>query len=163
MRDLDNHFGEYVHLKQLPREAEALTTLRKAASCVKPIMRKRGWRVGTLSEFLPEEANLWGLNINHGQQINLRLRHAGDSNQFLQFEHVLDTLLHEYVSRTARSRSPLTATQAMSYCPRSTRRGLSQAMGRIKGRVDLTTNQGLYWGGLLGQRQAGWRQKNPGG
>ena len=97
MRDFDNHFTEYVHLNQLPRAAEALTTLRKAASCVKPIMRKRGWRVGTLSEFLPEEANLWGLNINHGQQINLRLRHAGDSNQFLQFEHVLDTLLHEYV------------------------------------------------------------------
>ncbi|TID17151.1 gb [Venturia nashicola] len=95
MRDLDNHFGEYVHLKQLPREAEALTTLRKAASCVKPIMRKRGWRVGTLSEFLPEEHNLWGLNIDHGRQINLRLRHAADSNQFLQFEHVLDTLLHE--------------------------------------------------------------------
>ncbi|KAE9966969.1 hypothetical protein EG328_008503 [Venturia inaequalis] len=95
MRDLDNHFGEYVHLKQLPREAEALTTLRKAASCVKPIMRKRGWRVGTLSEFLPEDSSLWGLNIDHGRQINLRLRHPGDSNQFLQFEHVLDTLLHE--------------------------------------------------------------------
>lgn len=100
MRDLDNHFGEYVHLKQLPREAEALTTLRKAASCVKPIMRKRGWRVGTLSEFLPEDSSLWGLNIDHGRQINLRLRHPGDSNQFLQFEHVLDTLLHELVCPT---------------------------------------------------------------
>lgn len=108
MRDLDNHFGDYVHLKQLPREAEALTTLRKAASCVKPIMRKRGWKVGTLSEFLPGEANLWGLNIDHGRQINLRLRHAGDSNQFLQFEHVLDTLLHEFVCLTTRVPTQLT-------------------------------------------------------
>jgi hypothetical protein len=60
MRDLDNHFGEYVHLSHMPREAEALHTLRKAASCVKPMMRKRGWRVGMLCEFLPPEANLLG-------------------------------------------------------------------------------------------------------
>ncbi|QDS68341.1 hypothetical protein FKW77_010707 [Venturia effusa] len=58
-------------------------------------MRKRGWRVGTLSEFLPEDSHLWGLNTNHGQIINLRLRHAGATNQFLRFEQVLDTLLHE--------------------------------------------------------------------
>jgi len=95
MRDIDNLFGEYVHLNQFPREAEALYMLRKAASCVKPMMRKRGWRVGRLSEFFPEQANLWGLNIDHGRTIHLRLRHAGDPTQFLRFEQVLDTLLHE--------------------------------------------------------------------
>jgi hypothetical protein len=36
-----------------------------------------------------------GLNINAGERINLRLRHAGDPKQFLSFEQVLDTLLHE--------------------------------------------------------------------
>jgi hypothetical protein len=60
MRDLDNLFGEYVHLKHLPREAEALHILRKVASCVKPIMRRRGWKVGVLCEFLPEQSNLLG-------------------------------------------------------------------------------------------------------
>lgn len=97
MRDLDNHFGGYNHLAHLPRAADALHTLRKAASCVKPLMRKRGWRVGVLSEFVPEQANLLGLNINRGEQIQIRLRYAGDLNQFLPFDQVLDTLLHEYV------------------------------------------------------------------
>lgn len=95
MRDLDNLFGGYVHMRNFARDQEALQILRKAASCVKPIMRKRGWRVGQLCEFFPEQANLWGLNINHGETINLRLRHAGDPRQFLRFEQILDTLLHE--------------------------------------------------------------------
>jgi len=95
MRDLDNLFGGYVHIRTFPREAEALHILRKAASCVKPMMRKRGWRVGQLCEFFPQQANLWGLNVNHGETINLRLRQAGDSSQFLRFEQILDTLLHE--------------------------------------------------------------------
>jgi len=34
--------------------------LRKAASMVKPMMRKRGWKVGTLAEFLPDEPQLLG-------------------------------------------------------------------------------------------------------
>jgi hypothetical protein len=71
--------------------------LRKGASCVKPLMRKRGWRVGVLGEFLPEQPNLLGLNTNRGEHIQIRLRHPGDTNQFLPFEQVLDTLLHEYV------------------------------------------------------------------
>jgi hypothetical protein len=58
-------------------------------------MRKRGWRVGVLSEFVPEQANLLGLNINRGEQIQVRLRYAADLNQFLPFDQVLDTLLHE--------------------------------------------------------------------
>ncbi|KIV99507.1 uncharacterized protein PV09_08813 [Verruconis gallopava] len=95
MRDLDNHFGAYNHLAHLPRADEALFTLRKAASCVKPLMRKRGWRVGILSEFLPDQPNLLGLNTNRGEHIQLRLRHPGDFNQFLPFEQLLDTLLHE--------------------------------------------------------------------
>lgn len=61
MREQDGFFGNYVHLKHLPREAEALHILRKVASCVKPIMRKRGWRVGTLCEFYPDMPNLLGL------------------------------------------------------------------------------------------------------
>jgi DNA-dependent metalloprotease WSS1 len=60
MREFDAHFDAYEHLKELPRESEALFLLRKAASLVKPIMRKRGWKVRTLAEFLPEDARLQG-------------------------------------------------------------------------------------------------------
>jgi hypothetical protein len=60
MFELDSLVGGYSHLKDLPREKEALHTLKKIASLVKPIMRARGWRVGELSEFFPNEQNLLG-------------------------------------------------------------------------------------------------------
>ncbi|OCK84671.1 WLM-domain-containing protein [Lepidopterella palustris CBS 459.81] len=95
MREIDAHFDAYEHLKHLPREQEALHMLRKAASLVKPMMRKRGWSVGTLAEFLPDEPQLLGLNINKTEKILIRLRYHHDSRQFLPMEQVTDTLLHE--------------------------------------------------------------------
>ncbi|CAD6582611.1 MAG: hypothetical protein ASARMPRED_001015 [Alectoria sarmentosa] len=91
----DPAVSEYQHERSRPREAEALQTLRKVASLVKPIMRQRGWTVGVLTEFYPPERNLLGLNINKGQKICLRLRYPGDERQFLPLEEVTDTLLHE--------------------------------------------------------------------
>ncbi|OXV05671.1 hypothetical protein Egran_06561 [Elaphomyces granulatus] len=95
MRELDSLVSEYQHEKQRPREAEALLTLRKVASLVKPIMRQRSWRVGTLCEFYPHESNLLGLNVNAGQKICLRLRYPSDERQFLPINQVVDTMLHE--------------------------------------------------------------------
>ena len=97
MRELDPLVFEYQHEKRRPRESEALLMLRKIASLVKPIMRRRSWRVRALCEFSPRERNLLGLNINGGQKICLRLRHHSDERQFLPMEHVLDTMLHEWV------------------------------------------------------------------
>lgn len=103
MLTMGNHFehdsliGEYRHERHRSREADALQTLRRVASIVKPIMRQRGWRVGVLTEFFPAEGNLYGLNWNHGEKICLRLRHAGDDRQFLPLEVVVDTMLHELV------------------------------------------------------------------
>ncbi|KAH9879350.1 hypothetical protein J1614_002789 [Plenodomus biglobosus] len=95
MKEIDAHFDAYEHLKHLPRDGEALHMLRKAASMVKPMMRKRGWKVGTLAEFLPDEPQLLGLNINRTERILVRLRYHHDSRQFLSMEQVTDTLLHE--------------------------------------------------------------------
>ena len=63
MREIDAHFDAYEHLKHLPRDGEALHMLRKVASMVKPMMRKRGWKVGTLAEFLPDEPQLLGTTL----------------------------------------------------------------------------------------------------
>ena len=93
--ELEPLVNNFEHLSDKRRAPEALQTLRKIASLVKPLMRQRNWRVGTLAEFFPPENNLLGLNINAGQKICLRLRHAGDDTQFLPFENVLDTMLHE--------------------------------------------------------------------
>lgn len=50
----------YWHLATLPREKEALHTLKKIASLVKPIMRARGWILQELAEFFPEQPELLG-------------------------------------------------------------------------------------------------------
>jgi hypothetical protein len=60
MAEHDALVFEYSHLKELPREKEALHSLRKIASLVKPIMRARNWKVGTLAEFFPDQLNLLG-------------------------------------------------------------------------------------------------------
>lgn len=52
----------YTHLRNLPRQDDALRTLKKIASLVKPIMRARGWKVSELSEFYPDQHNLLGNN-----------------------------------------------------------------------------------------------------
>lgn len=39
-------------------------------------MEKRRWRVGKLAEFFPDNGGLLGLNVNRGQKILIRLRHA---------------------------------------------------------------------------------------
>ncbi|KAL2821726.1 WLM domain-containing protein [Aspergillus cavernicola] len=95
MRELDPLVLEYQHDKHRPRESEALLVLQKIASLVKPIMRRRSWKVGTLCEFYPQQRNLLGLNVNAGQKICLRLRYPSDQNQFLPLEQVVDTMLHE--------------------------------------------------------------------
>ena len=88
-------FSTYEHLQGLPRGDEALTMLRKVASLVKPIMRKRGLKVQILAEFLPPEQNLLGLNINRGYKICIRLRYHNNPDLFLPVEQVVDTMLHE--------------------------------------------------------------------
>jgi hypothetical protein len=60
MPEHDALISEYSHLKSFPREKEALHALQKIASLVKPIMRARGWTVGTLAEFYPDSRNLLG-------------------------------------------------------------------------------------------------------
>ncbi|MCJ1361357.1 hypothetical protein MMC16_000455 [Acarospora aff. strigata] len=95
MRELDPLITEYSHEAHRPRAADALQTLRKVASLVKPLMRQRNWHVHILAEFYPDEKNLLGLNHNHGEKICLRLRYPYDERQFLPTEEVVDTMLHE--------------------------------------------------------------------
>ncbi|KAF2151366.1 WLM-domain-containing protein [Myriangium duriaei CBS 260.36] len=95
LHEQDSLISTYEHLTSLPDPAEALLRLRKIASLVKPIMRKRGWHVGTLTEFLPEDQRLLGLNVNRGQKICIRLRYSSSPKLFLPIEQCVDTMLHE--------------------------------------------------------------------
>lgn len=86
---------KYEHEKFRPRKAEARKILREVASLVKPIMRRRGWKVGTLAEFWPPEEFLLGRNYGQGQRIYLRLRPFNDERQFYPIEVIADVMLHE--------------------------------------------------------------------
>ncbi|KEQ69242.1 zinc metallopeptidase [Aureobasidium namibiae CBS 147.97] len=91
----DALFGSYEHLADCPQPEEALLRLRKIASLVKPLMRKRSWKVRVLSEFLPDDQRLLGLNINKTFKICVRLRYTHEPSTFLPIEQCVDTLLHE--------------------------------------------------------------------
>jgi len=58
-------------------------------------MRKRGWHVQILTEFLPQDQRLLGLNVNHGYKICVRLRYSHAPATFLPIEQCIDTMLHE--------------------------------------------------------------------
>ncbi|KAJ2157211.1 hypothetical protein GGF46_004656, partial [Coemansia sp. RSA 552] len=75
----------------------AMALLRRIAAQVRPVMEKRGWRVKVLREFFPRSPNLLGLNVNHGLEIRIRLRSAHDDTQFLEYEDLVGTMLHELV------------------------------------------------------------------
>ncbi|KAK0906186.1 hypothetical protein LTS16_012168, partial [Friedmanniomyces endolithicus] len=95
LKESESLFNSYEHLQGLQRGDVALKMLRQVASLVKPIMRKRGWTVQILAEFLPPEQNLLGLNVNKGYKICLRLRYQNNPDLFLPTEEVVDTMLHE--------------------------------------------------------------------
>ncbi|KAL1697645.1 WLM domain-containing protein [Schizophyllum commune] len=91
----DSYVRTITHLKDQPRGDEALDMLKRVASLAKPIMRKRNWHLPTLGEFLPDDPNLLGINVNRGHQIFLRLRPAANPSTFYDLEFVMGTMLHE--------------------------------------------------------------------
>ncbi|KAI5835925.1 WLM-domain-containing protein [Schizophyllum commune Tattone D] len=91
----DSYVRTITHLRDQPRGDEALDMLKRVASLAKPIMRKRNWHLPTLGEFLPDDPNLLGINVNRGHQIFLRLRPAANPSTFYDLEFVMGTMLHE--------------------------------------------------------------------
>ncbi|TVU12244.1 hypothetical protein EJB05_45877, partial [Eragrostis curvula] len=82
-------------LKTKPEAAAARALLDRVARQVQPIMRRHKWRVKVLSEFSPRNPRLLGLNVGAGVEVKLRLRRAGRDYDFIPYEEVLDTMLHE--------------------------------------------------------------------
>ncbi|KAG2610024.1 hypothetical protein PVAP13_4KG093500 [Panicum virgatum] len=86
---------EVRELKRKPDAAAARALLDRIAKQVQPIMRRRKWRVKVLSEFSPRSPRLLGLNVGKGIEVKLRLRRDGRDLDFIPYEEVLDTMLHE--------------------------------------------------------------------
>ncbi|CAH9084583.1 unnamed protein product [Cuscuta europaea] len=90
-----NKVWEIKSLKRKPKEEEARKILERIAKQVHPIMRKHGWRVKLLSEFCPKNPSLLGVNVGAGVNVKLRLRKPNRDEEFLPYDNVLDTMLHE--------------------------------------------------------------------
>lgn len=90
-----NKVWEIKALKKKVGEDEARKILEKVAKQVQPIMRKHKWRVKILSEFCPKNPALLGLNVGGGVHVKLRLRRPNRDWDFIPFNQVLDTMLHE--------------------------------------------------------------------
>ncbi|XP_068653160.1 DNA-dependent metalloprotease WSS1 [Aristolochia californica] len=89
-----NKVWEVKPLKKIG-EDDARKILERIAKQVQPIMWKHKWRVKLLSEFCPANPSLLGLNVGGGVQIKLRLRRPNRDWDFIPYEQVLDTMLHE--------------------------------------------------------------------
>ena len=57
---IDTSVKSFTHLKDRPKQDQALLLLQRIASLVKPVMRKHGWILPVLAEFFPESPNLLG-------------------------------------------------------------------------------------------------------
>lgn len=96
----EDPIGVVSALKRQDMSDYAQELLNKVYRYVLPIMRKRRYRVHKLVEFLPKSPNLLGLNVNHGQRISLRLRYHHNPREFLPFEKIVGTMLHELCHNT---------------------------------------------------------------
>jgi hypothetical protein len=126
------------------RYAEEL--LVRAAKQAEPIAERRGLRVGRLVEFYPTSAELYGLNVNRGAEIRLRLRLPGDRQAFVEYDSVLSCLLHELVHNTISEHSAEFYT----------------LLDELKAEADSLVRQGITQGRGHGERLGGPRVVVPG-
>ncbi|KAJ7280377.1 WLM-domain-containing protein [Mycena rebaudengoi] len=97
MSDVQYRFHELVPLPHLPNPDSALTVLKRISNdkAIQHVMQLHKFSVGVLTEIDPRERpDLLGLNVNHGQEIKLRLR-TDSYDGFRPYSQVRRTLCHE--------------------------------------------------------------------
>ncbi|KAJ1679543.1 hypothetical protein EV182_001838 [Spiromyces aspiralis] len=87
--------GDIKVLKAFSNAEEARKILVRVAKLTRPVMVRRGWQVGRLLEYFPKDKSLYGINVNHGKDIKIRLRNPNSPHTFLSMNFILGTMLHE--------------------------------------------------------------------
>lgn len=82
-------------LLRSPNSEQAKALLEKIAAQVLPICKARSWCINLLKEMCPGNKSLLGMNINRGMKILIRVRRSKDAKEFIPYEQLLDTMLHE--------------------------------------------------------------------
>ncbi|KOB60879.1 hypothetical protein PFHG_02663 [Plasmodium falciparum HB3] len=97
IKTIDDVIYKVHNIKVLNKnDKKAKAILSRAAEQVLPIKKKRRFRVELLSEFLPKNPNLLGLNIVKKSEIKIRLRKT-KGGEIFHFNDIMGTLLHELV------------------------------------------------------------------
>lgn len=87
--------GQITFLKRKPDSQRAHGLLQDLTHTVSYLMLKNKLKVGTLAEFYPRDKRLLGLNVNHGMKIMVRLRSPYNDAEFLSWESIMETMIHE--------------------------------------------------------------------
>ncbi|KMU78105.1 zinc metallopeptidase [Coccidioides immitis RMSCC 3703] len=95
MREFDALVSEYQHDKRKPKEAEALTTLRKVAFFSQTDHASEILESRDPLRILPCTGQLIRPKYQPCEKICLRLRSPHDEKQFIPLEQIVDTMLHE--------------------------------------------------------------------
>jgi hypothetical protein len=82
-------------LARMPGSDAARALLARCMVVLQQLVAKHRTAVMRVAEFFPRNANLLGLNTNHGERIDVRLRKASNRLELLGFEEVMCTLAHE--------------------------------------------------------------------
>lgn len=92
-------FGKVTYLADHPYAQQAEAIMRKVALLVRPIMDENKWTVNHLTEMYTSEKDdgCYGFNLGRGETIFVRLREIDDKSIFLEFEEILNTVLHELI------------------------------------------------------------------
>lgn len=84
-------------LTKLPNPKSATELLQRLVQATQALIIRKRWTVGQLVEFYPENKSLLGLNMNAGDRIMIRLRDPHNNHQFLPWQSLLGTMVHELV------------------------------------------------------------------
>lgn len=112
------HIANITYLKRRPNAETAKDILHDINNSVALLMRENGLKVKTLSEFYPKQKNLYGLNVNHGLKIMLRLRQPLDDSRFLSREEIMNTMIHELTHNRVGPHNDKFKKQMSEWCGR---------------------------------------------
>lgn len=90
-----SNIGKIASLKRYSDKEYANSLLHDVVKATAKIIHQHNFKVGTLCEMFPKNANLLGLNVNRGQKILIRLRYHHNDKLFLPLSDIIGTFLHE--------------------------------------------------------------------
>lgn len=85
----------FKEIRSLNNDKETLSLLQKAAYELNPLLERRKWKVDLLTEFIPNDKRLLGLNIKEDERVTIKIRCRTLNKELCTYSCIFHTLLHE--------------------------------------------------------------------